>query len=316
VFLADDLGKRLRSVTAIEGLVCHERLSLDVAVAVPGGVSPYDRQVPAGSEETGRPDAFAIDLDGVVWLSREPIDGSIEALRILRESGRPLVFVTNDPRSTRAELAARLTELGAPTDAGEIVTSARAAAHALAEEHPGARVLSVGTPSLDRELFELGLDPLGPDHEAAAEPGAVAAVVVGGGGRFDFDVLRIAAAAARGGAELWATNKDPTYPTANGLVPGTGAIVAAIEVASGTAARNVGKPESALFADAVGLLGVPPQRALMAGDSLHSDIAGAARAGLATALILTGRDAREDIASAPVKPELVFPDLAALAAAL
>lgn len=271
----------------------------------------------AGSEKTPRPDAFAIDLDGVVWLSREPIAGSIEALGRLRASGRPLVFVTNDPRSTRAELAARLTELGAPTGPDEIVTSARAAAHAVAAHHPGARVLSIGTPSLESELAELGLRPLGPVREDAAEPGAVVAVVVGGGGRFDFDVLRIAATAVRNGAELWATNKDPTYPTATGLVPGTGAIVAAIEVASGAEARNVGKPGPALFDDAVQLLGGgAPERTLMAGDSLHSDIAGAAAAGLATALILTGRDSRADIPAAPVAPDLVFDDLAALAAAV
>lgn len=259
---------------------------------------------------------FAIDLDGVVWLSRKPIPGSIEALGALRAGGRPLVFVTNDPRSTRAELAAQLTELGAPTETGAVLTSAAATAHRLSEHHPGARVLSVGTESLARELGDCGLHPVGTADPDAEE---TAAVVVGGGAGFDYEVLRIAADAVRAGAELWATNKDPTYPTARGLVPGTGSIVAAIEVASGTRARNVGKPEPGMFEEALRILGIDAAsagRALMAGDSLHSDIAGAAGAGLRTALVTSGRDARGDIPAAPAKPEFVFDDLAALAAEL
>ncbi len=260
--------------------------------------------------------AFAIDLDGVVWLSREPIPGSIGAIGALRASGRPVAFVTNDPRSTREELAARLSELGAPTEPGAIVTSATATARRLAEERPGAQVLSIGTDSLARELGACGLQPRTPEASPAA---GVDAVVVGGGAGFDYELLRIAANAVREGAELWATNKDPTYPTARGLVPGTGAIVAAIEVASGTEAINVGKPEPALFEQALALLGVAPDAAgstLMAGDSLHSDIAGGAGAGMHTAFVTTGRDDREDLARAPVAPDLVFDDLAALATAL
>lgn len=264
-------------------------------------------------------EGFAIDLDGVVWLSREPIPGSIEALGRLREGGRPLVFVTNDPRSTRSELAARLTELGAPADPAEILTSATAAAAALAHSSPGARALAIGTESLARELAEHGIDVVGQDELGDGRPdaeiaGGIDAVVVGGGAGFDYDLLRRTADVVRAGAELWATNKDPTYPTARGLVPGTGAIVAAIEVASGTSANNVGKPEPGLFREALAQLGV--ERALMAGDSLHSDIAGAAAAGMTTAFLLTGRDGREDIGAAPTAPDLVFDDLAALAAAV
>lgn len=254
-------------------------------------------------------DGFAIDLDGVVWLSREPIPGSPEALSLIVESGRPVVFVTNDPRSTREELAGRLLELGVSTAREDVLTSASAAAEAIAAHHPGASALAVGTESLVRELAEQGLEAVPLVDGARAD-----AVVIGGGGRFDYDVLRIASEAAREGAELWATNRDPTYPTAGGLVPGTGAIVAAIEVASGRMARDVGKPQPGLFESALRHLGV--ERALMAGDSLDSDIAGAAGAGMATALILTGRNDRDDLAGAATAPDFVFDDLAALAAEL
>jgi glycerol 3-phosphatase-2 len=241
-----------------------------------------------------------------VWLSRQPIPGSAEAIERLRAAGRAVVFVTNDPRSTRAELAKRLAELGAAAKPADVLTSAVATAEAIAAANPAARVLAVGTASLGAELAECGLE-LSPMAEGV-EPDAV---VVGGGARFDQDVLRIASSAARDGAELWATNRDPTYPTASGLVPGTGALVAALEVASGARARNVGKPEPTLFEAALRRLGC--ERALMAGDSLHSDIAGATRAGMGTALILTGRDSRADIASAPHPPDHVFENLAALA---
>jgi ribonucleotide monophosphatase NagD (HAD superfamily) len=173
-------------------------------------------------------------------------------------------------------------------------------------------VLNVGTDSLGHELAACGLQPI--TVEAAEEGAAVEVVLVGGGARLDFEVLRVASSAVREGAALWATNKDPTYPTARGLVPGTGAIVASIEVASGVEARNLGKPEPALFEAALRRLGA--DRPLMAGDSLHSDIAGAVRAGLATALILTGRDSRADLESAPAQPDLIYEDLAALAADL
>lgn len=219
------------------------------------------------------------------------------------------MFVTNDPRSTRAELAEQLVAIGVTADPEDVLTSAVATAEAIAAAQPAARVLAVGTPSLGVELADRGLEPL-PIEDGVA----VDAVVVGGGARFDQDVLRIASSAARDGADLWATNKDPTYPTANGLVPGTGALVAALEVASGVSARNVGKPEPTLFEAALRRLSC--EQALMAGDSLHSDIAGAAGAGMATALILTGRDSRTDIDTAPHPPDHIFNDLSTLAAEL
>jgi len=270
-------------------------------------VSP-DSEIP-GSPSAAAYDGFAIDLDGVVWLSHEPIAGSVEAIERLRGGDRPLVFVTNDPRSTRAELAQRLTAAGAPTEVGQILTSATATAESLAVAAPGACVLAVGTESLRRELAEQGLEPLGPEQAEAVD-----AVVVGGGGRFDYEVLSVASAAVRRGARLWATNKDPTYPTVDGLVPGTGALVAAIETASGVEALTVGKPQPAMFEAAMRRLDC--RHPIMVGDSLHSDVAGAAAAGMATALVLTGRDSREDVGGAPHAPDLIFESLEELALTL
>jgi HAD superfamily hydrolase (TIGR01450 family) len=260
-----------------------------------------------------RYDGFAIDLDGVVWLSRDPIPGSAEAIERLRAAGHGVVFVTNDPRSTRAELATRLGEIGAPTEPETVLTSATAAAFSVAAAQPGGRVLAVGTDSLRAELAGQGLEVIAAGVKP--EPGSgVDAVVVGGGAGFDQDVLRLSSSAVRDGARLWATNKDPVYPTATGPVPGTGALVAAIEVASGERATNVGKPEPALFEAA--LLQLDCRWPLMAGDSLHSDVAGAAAAGMSTALVLSGRDGLDELAAAASRPDHVFEDLSALAAEL
>lgn len=242
----------------------------------------------------------------MVWLAREPIPGSAEAIGRLRAAGAAVVFVTNDPRSTREELAERLTGIGAPTDPGAVLTSATVAARTAAAEHPGGRVLVAGSEALAAEHRAVGLEPV------EFEPGAEADLVaVGGGWALSSERLAIAARAVRDGAELWATNADPTYPTPSGPAPGTGALVAALEVASGVEARILGKPETAIFDGALERLDC--ERPLMAGDSLRSDIAGASRAGLSTALILTGHDSRETAADAEVQPDLIYEDLATLA---
>jgi HAD superfamily hydrolase (TIGR01450 family) len=254
-------------------------------------------------------DCFAIDLDGVMWLGPEPIPGSAAAVAEIRAGGRATVFVTNDPRSTRLELAERLTQLGAETDPESVLSSASATAAALARERPGCRALVVGTGSLAAEVEAAGLESVAMEPDAAAD-----VVVVGGDPTFDFGKLRIATRAVRAGAELWATNRDPTYPTVDGLDPGTGSIVAAIETASGVRSRSIGKPEPGLFEAAAELLG--GSRPAMVGDSLDSDVAGALGAGLGAILVLTGRSSREQADDADPAPDIVLDDLAALAAEL
>lgn len=262
------------------------------------------------AERHPRYDGFALDLDGVVWLSKQPIPGAPEAIQLLREGGRPTVFVTNDPRATRAELAADLTRIGAPTGADDVMTAGFATALMIGREHPGARVMAIGTDSFKRELRDQGLDPI--EDPVSGEGAEV--VVLGGPGEFTLEILTEACFAVRAGATLWTTSRDSTYPTPRGLAPGTGAFTAAVESATERRARSAGKPEPGLFEAARERLGC--ERPLMAGDSLVSDIHGAAQAGYATALVLTGRGERDAIAEAPTHPDHVFDDLAALAAAL
>jgi len=252
-------------------------------------------------------DGLIIDLDGVVWVGATAVPGAIAAIAQLRARGIRLLFMTNDPRGSRAEYAARLSALGVQVDEGEIATSGSALA-ALVREREGAGTTAfvIGTPSLKGELTQAGLELL------AGEAGREAEVVaVSGHDGFNYDELRIATQALRRGARLYAAGRDATFPMPDGPWPATGAVVAAVEVAGGKRAISVGKPEPVLFELARSLLG-DCRRVAIVGDNLAADIAGGNRAGLTTILVLTGTSGRDDIAGAEVTPDIVLPDLAAV----
>lgn len=157
-------------------------------------------------------DGLIVDLDGVVWIGSAAVPGSVEALAALRARGVRLLFLTNDPRGSRAEYAARLADLGVEVAEDEIVTSGRALAALLAErEGRGRTAFVIGSPSLRAELAEVGLRFL------AGEAGREAEVVaVGGHEGFDYDELRIATHAVRSGARLYAAGRDATFPMPDG----------------------------------------------------------------------------------------------------
>jgi glycerol 3-phosphatase-2 len=252
-------------------------------------------------------DGLIVDLDGVVWLGSKPVPGSVEALAALRARGVRLLFLTNDPRSSRSQYAERLAQLGVEVAEGEIVTSGRALAALLGErEGPGKTAFVIGSPSLKAELAEVGLRFLVGEAGREAE-----LVAVGGHEGFDYAELRIATQAVRRGARLYAAGRDATFPMPDGPWPGTGAVLAAVETATGTRAVAAGKPEPFIFDLARSLLD-GCRRVAIVGDNLESDIAGGKGAGLKTILVLTGTAAGEDLATAEVEPDLVLPDLAAL----
>jgi 6-phosphogluconolactonase len=252
-------------------------------------------------------DGLIVDLDGVVWVGATAVPGSIAAIAQLRARGVRLLFMTNDPRGSRSEHAARLRALGVPADESEIVTSASALASLVRErEGVGTTAFVIGSPSFKAELAQAGLELL------AGEAGRDADVVaVGGHEGFDYGELRVATQALRRGARLYAAGRDATFPMPDGPWPGTGSVVAAVEVAGGRTAITVGKPEPFIFDIARSLL-VDCRRVAIVGDNLAADIAGGKRAGLTTILVLTGTSGRDDVAGAEVTPDIVLPDLAAL----
>ena len=173
------------------------------------------------------------DLDGVVWLAHEPIDGSVAAIADLRAAGHRVLFVTNNS-SARVEVQeASLAAIGIPAR-GDVLTSANAAALLL---EPGERVLVCGGEGVVEAVLGRGAVVVGADDD---EP--VDAVVVGFHRTFDYEAMLRASRAVRNGARLIGTNDDATYPTPDGPIPGGGAILASIVTASGVAPVVAGKP--------------------------------------------------------------------------
>jgi glycerol-1-phosphatase len=254
-------------------------------------------------------DGLIIDLDGVVWLGGEPIPGAAEAIARVRERGTRVLFLTNDPTSSREELAGRLEAIGVPATAADVLTSAAATARFLAsrEHFRDRRVLVVGAPALHREIAGVGFELV-----AQADARRAEIVVVGGHEGFDYAELQAATTAIAHGAALFATGRDAVVPTRDGPVPATGAILAAVETGTGVTAVVVGKPEPFVFEIARETLR-DCERVAVVGDNLGSDVVGAKRAGLDAILVLTGTATREDLQHAPIRPDLVLPSLAELA---
>lgn len=252
-------------------------------------------------------DGFLIDLDGVVYVGDELVPGAGEAIAELRARGKPVLFLTNDPRGSRKEYAAKLSRLGVSASERDVLTAGAATAELVAaREGAGARAYVIGSATLKGEMRRAGLIVV--DGEDATDVGVV---VVGGHDAFDFSELTIASQAVRRGAAFYATGRDATFPMPDGPWPATGAVLAAVETAAGREAHVVGKPEPDMFRVARDLLG-DVAAILVVGDRLDSDIAGGRRAGLATALVLTGSSTETDAAAASPAPDLVLADLRAI----
>ena len=261
------------------------------------------------SELVSRYDQLIIDLDGCVWVGDEPIEGSVEAIEQLRSAGKRIAFATNNSRRTGEDYVRKLWSMGVQASLQDVVTVGGAMQHLLAETRHGMATFVIGTEAMTRHVVDAGLKVVNhTDLAARAE-----LVVVSGTEEVGYDDIRTACLALRRGADFLATSRDPTYPMPDGLWPGTGALLAAIETASDRTAQVVGKPEPQLFHTALDRLG--DGRTLVVGDRLKSDVEAAKRAGLDAALVLTGdTTAEEAMAAADPKPVTVAASLGRLVA--
>lgn len=239
---------------------------------------------------------IACDLDGVIRLGADPIPGAAEAVKLLRDAGQRVVFVTNNAATRISVQEERLEAMGIPA-AGDVIGAAPAGASLI---RPDDRVLVVGEDGLLEAVRERGA--------TIVTDGAVDVVIVGLDRSFDYDTMRRASTAIRDGARFVATNGDQTFPTPDGLVPGAGSIVAAIAAASGVIPVVAGKPFepiAQLVREALGPTGV------VVGDRDDTDGAFARTLGYRFALVLSGVTTAGEIPSDP-PPDLVAPDLLSL----
>ncbi len=255
-------------------------------------------------------DNVLLDLDGCLWVGEQALDGAAEAVTALREAGKGIAFLTNDVRHAPEEFVRKLWRLGFQASVDEVVTCGAALQFVLAERNERGAAFVIGSQALVDHVADAGMRIVNNTEFATRAD----VVVAGGHEGFDYRELRIATQAVLRGAELIGVTRDPTFPMPDGPWPGSGAILAAVEEATGQRAeRTVGKPEPDMYAAARDRLG--DGRYLAVGDRLDVDVAGARRAGIDGALVLTGSTSEAEAAAAAPRPTHVADSLGALVVA-
>lgn len=248
-----------------------------------------------------------LDVDGTLWRGRQPVPGLRALFAFMHARRIGYRIVTNSSLKPAHLFRERLATFDVTVDENAILTSADATGRYLARTLPaGAQVYVIGEAGLVSAVQQAGM-AIVPDAR-----GPVAAVVVGGDRQLTYAKLKDAALLLQRGAQLIGTNPDLVVPTAGGMAPETGTTLAALTAATGVTPTVIGKPAPWLFVAALDQLGLTPQDALMVGDRLETDILGGQRAGLRTALVMTGVDGVEAIEAKQIKPDFTVTDLAAL----
>jgi HAD superfamily hydrolase (TIGR01450 family) len=245
---------------------------------------------------------WLLDLDGTVYLGEALIPGAAETIAALRADGRRVAFLSNKPLQTRAEYAAKLTRLGVPADAEDVINSSLVLARHLTALDPGAPVFVIGEPPLVAELRAHGLE-VRVDHR-------VSWVVIAFDRTFDYAKLNTALQAVRQGARLIATNPDRTCPVEGGEIPDCAGMTAAVEAVTGrTVEIVVGKPSPIMLEVALARLNVSAADTVIVGDRIETDIVMGKRLGLGTVLVLSGVTRADDPRVAEMVPDLVLPSI-------
>ena len=249
---------------------------------------------------------YLIDLDGVIYRGNEVLPGAKEFVAWLEAQRKKYLYLTNNSFATAAQVLAKLNRLGIPADEAHMLTAGQAAVQYIARRCPNGSIYVVGEMPLIELVESQGLTVTPVDSPKAD------AVLVGLDRDFDYMKLNCAMNAVRAGALFVATHRDPLLPVDEGLLPGCGAMVAAIEAASGISPEVVGKPEPMLLQEAMRLLDSRPDETVIIGDTLGVDILAGKNAGTHTLLVLSGSSSRADLASSQVQPDYVYDDIAAV----
>jgi 4-nitrophenyl phosphatase len=242
-----------------------------------------------------------LDMDGVLWKDTEPIGNLPLVFKEIQKRQLKYVLATNNSTRTPEQYQLKLAEFGVTIDTELILTSANVAANFVKINFPGVKkAFVVGEEGLERALKSVGIGVTQDDPEI---------VVVGMDRYFSYDKLRKATLLIRAGAGFIGTNPDRTFPAPEGLVPGAGSILAAIEVASDRKPMIVGKPEKEIYRLAMEVMETIPENTLVVGDRLETDILGGQTLGCHTALVLSGVTNCAQSELWQPKPDLISSDL-------
>jgi 4-nitrophenyl phosphatase len=245
--------------------------------------------------------ALIIDMDGVLWLQDQPI-GDLPALfEKIKQRGLKAALVTNNASRSIDYYLEKLRSFNVELQAWQVISSGQALVDQLHRNHPHCqRLYVIGEQGLTKLLVTEGYQIVNEDAHA---------VIVSLDRELTYEKLSLANRQVRQGALLVATNFDPTIPTPHGLEPGAGAILAAVEAATGVRATIAGKPNPQAYRLAMERLGVSPAEVLVIGDRLETDIAGAQSLGCHTALVLSGVTSAEVARQWEPAPDLITQDL-------
>lgn len=248
-----------------------------------------------------------LDMDGVLWRHDEPIGDLPAIFQAIQDQGLKVILATNNGTKTVDEFFSKIRRFGVTLEDWQVISAAQAAAIFLAEKYPeGCTVYAVGTPSLTQILEDAGLTVISERSEEVQV--VVAAMDIG----LTYEKIKDAELLVRSGCEFIGTNPDATYPSPEGLIPGAGTVIGAIEIASGRKATIIGKPEPLLYQMALRRLRLKPEETIGIGDRLETDILGAQAAGIHSAFVLTGASTLEQAQQMATPPEIIAESLSEL----
>lgn len=265
-------------------------------------------QTPKARLDLARVRGVLCDMDGVLWRGTEILRGTPAFFQFLHERQIPYAMVTNNSTKSVSDYVERLTALGVAITPDRVITSVVVTlAHLQAHYPTGTPVYAVGSDRLREGLIAAGY---------VLDAATAQVVITGLDTQLTYDKLKIAGQLILAGATFISTNADRALPVADGMAPGAGTIIAALQTMTQQRPLVLGKPQPTMFRVALERLGVEPADALMIGDRLDTDIQGAGELGIPTALVLTGvTEAGSDHDASEIAPTGVFDDLAALLAA-
>jgi 4-nitrophenyl phosphatase len=245
--------------------------------------------------------ALVLDMDGVLWRENDPIGDLNAIFTRFNDAGLKILFATNNASKSPQQYVEKLAGMGACIKPEQIITSGMGVAYLLKKRFPqGGPIYVIGETGLVTALQDAGFYP--------SENNPIA--VVGGVDRqINFNKLKAATLFIRSGVPFYFTNPDKTFPTPEGLIPGAGAILAALVTATDVEPVIAGKPNPTLYEFALELLGTCPEETLAVGDRIETDILGAQRAGLKTALVLSGIASRAEGEAWRPPIDIILPEL-------
>lgn len=251
-------------------------------------------------------EAYIFDLDGTIYLGDALLPTVGETITTIRELGKRTVFLSNNPTHTRYDYAAKLGRLGLPTPVEDVLNSSMVMVNFLQRHLPAARLFVIGEEPLQRELRQAGF-------ELTDDARQVDAVIASFDRTFEYRKLQIAFDAIRAGARFFATNGDRFCPVPGGGEPDAAAIIAAIEACTNSRIEAiVGKPSAHTIEAILNRLKLPPERCIMTGDRLETDVLMGLNGGMAGALALTGATTEADLAASDIEPTYVIRQLSEL----